>query len=105
VRRAANFSSSLSGVVARSRFPSFEKILFRATRGNLFMKYDEIKTPVKDPQTGKLTEKNVFVIFFQVSRPILFKFSKFRTAAFLTLLFQMLIPSGRTIGVKNQEDL
>lgn len=60
---------SLSGVIARDRFPSFEKILFRATRGNLFMKYDEIKTPIKDPQSGQLTEKNVFVIFFQVCEP------------------------------------
>jgi len=59
---------SISGVIARNRFPMFEKILFRATRGNLFMKHSELRAKIKDPQSGLLVEKNVFVIFFQGER-------------------------------------
>lgn len=51
-----------------NRFHSFEKILFRATRGNLFLKYEEIEELVKDPVDGKLQKKTVFVVFYQGER-------------------------------------
>eukprot|EP01126_Amoeba_proteus_P061037 TRINITY_DN8152_c0_g2_i5.p1 TRINITY_DN8152_c0_g2~~TRINITY_DN8152_c0_g2_i5.p1 ORF type:complete len:853 (-),score=109.04 TRINITY_DN8152_c0_g2_i5:68-2626(-) len=59
---------SVSGVVERSRFNNFENILFRASRGNLYMKYEPIKTPIRDPVTGQLSLKNVFIIFYQGER-------------------------------------
>lgn len=57
---------SLSGVVLRSEFHLMEKMLFRVTRGNLFMKHAEIPEDVKDPITGEMTQKNVFIVFYQV---------------------------------------
>lgn len=59
---------SITGVVLSSKFHSFEKILFRATRGNLFLKYEEIDTLIKDPVDGKLQQKTVFVVFYQGER-------------------------------------
>jgi len=59
---------SLSGVIAQSKFQVFEKILFRATRGNLYLKYDHVRVKLRDPYSGALMLKNVFVIFFQGER-------------------------------------
>jgi len=59
---------SLSGVVLRSEFHLMEKMLFRVTRGNLFMKHAEIPEDVKDPITGEMTQKNVFIVFYQGDR-------------------------------------
>lgn len=59
---------SITGVVLTNKFHSFEKILFRATRGNLFLKYEEIEELVKDPVDGKLQKKTVFVVFYQGER-------------------------------------
>eukprot|EP01127_Copromyxa_protea_P009726 TRINITY_DN230_c1_g1_i1.p1 TRINITY_DN230_c1_g1~~TRINITY_DN230_c1_g1_i1.p1 ORF type:complete len:853 (+),score=177.88 TRINITY_DN230_c1_g1_i1:349-2559(+) len=60
--------ASVSGLVPRAAFEAFEKICFRATRGNLYMKSAEIPTPIREPSTGAMIEKNVFVIFFQGQR-------------------------------------
>lgn len=57
-----------TGVINRSEFGKFEKILWRATRGNLFMKHEEIEEQIKDPQTGESHDKNVFIIFYQGER-------------------------------------
>lgn len=54
----------VTGVVPREKFSVFERVLFRATRGNLYMKYAEIEEPLKD--NGESVLKNVFIIFFQV---------------------------------------
>ncbi|KAL6043534.1 V-type proton ATPase subunit a [Balamuthia mandrillaris] len=58
----------VTGVIAKDKVVSFERILWRATRGNLFMKQAEIAEPIEDPHTGQLIEKNVFIIFFQGER-------------------------------------
>jgi V-type H+-transporting ATPase subunit a len=41
----------------------FEKILFRALRGNLFMNHAEIQESIIDPATDALVAKNVFIVF------------------------------------------
>jgi V-type H+-transporting ATPase subunit a len=56
----------VTGVVPRDKFSVFERVLFRATRGNLYMKYAEIEEPLKD--NGQSVLKNVFIIFFQGER-------------------------------------
>lgn len=66
---------SVSGVILRKNYYLFEKILFRATRGNIFIKFSEIAGEIKDPTTGELTKKNVFIAFFQGER-IEFKIKK-----------------------------
>eukprot|EP01119_Soliformovum_irregulare_P011820 TRINITY_DN29_c0_g1_i1.p1 TRINITY_DN29_c0_g1~~TRINITY_DN29_c0_g1_i1.p1 ORF type:complete len:860 (+),score=223.58 TRINITY_DN29_c0_g1_i1:386-2581(+) len=58
----------VTGVILRSKFNSFERVLWRATRGNLFMKHADIEEEIYDPQTDMLTEKTVFIVFFQGDR-------------------------------------
>jgi V-type H+-transporting ATPase subunit a len=53
----------ISGVIPRSRINTFERVLWRALRGNLYMNQAEIKEAVVDPNTDENIEKNVFVIF------------------------------------------
>ena len=54
----------MTGVIARERVPSFERLLWRACRGNVFLKQAEIETPLEDPITGDHVNKCVFMIFF-----------------------------------------
>ncbi|KAJ4847030.1 V-type proton ATPase subunit a3 [Turnera subulata] len=58
----------ISGLVPRDKSMAFEKILFRATRGNVFLKQSVIETPVVDPVSGEKVEKNVFVVFYSGER-------------------------------------
>lgn len=53
----------VAGVVPRDRVEVFERILWRALRGNLFMNQTEIQEPLIDPSTNEPVAKNVFVIF------------------------------------------
>merc|ERR1719412_2231384 len=56
----------VAGVILRSRLPAFEKLLWRACRGNVFLKMAEIEDPLEDPHAGAGDVfKSVFVIFFQ----------------------------------------
>lgn len=66
--KAAASLGFVTGVVAAANFLSFERVLWRATRGNLFMKHSEMDDEVRDSVTGELVEKCVFIIFFQGSR-------------------------------------
>jgi len=57
----------VAGVILRERLPAFERMLWRACRGNVFLRQAEIEDPLEDPQLGQGEEvfKSVFVIFFQ----------------------------------------
>lgn len=55
----------VTGVIARDQFNVFERILFRATRGNLYLRYAEVNELIIDPTNGKELHKNVFIVFFQ----------------------------------------
>jgi len=57
--------SSITGVVSTEERPNFERMIFRATRGNCFVRFAPIKQPITDPETGQLTEKSVFIIFYK----------------------------------------
>uniref|UniRef100_A0A6B2KXL5 V-type proton ATPase subunit a n=1 Tax=Arcella intermedia TaxID=1963864 RepID=A0A6B2KXL5_9EUKA len=55
----------ISGVIARDKFSLFERVLFRASRGNIFMKFAEIFEDIEDPvDPGKPVKKNVFIVFY-----------------------------------------
>mmetsp|Transcript_38916 Transcript_38916/g.153903 ORF Transcript_38916/g.153903 Transcript_38916/m.153903 type:complete len:238 (-) Transcript_38916:2120-2833(-) len=54
----------LSGVVQREKLPAFERLLFRATKGNCHLKFNDLLKPVIDPHTGESMDKAVFVVFF-----------------------------------------
>ncbi|ORX40247.1 putative vacuolar-ATPase subunit [Kockovaella imperatae] len=53
----------VSGTIERTRMPTFERILWRILRGNLYMNYAEIEEPFVDATSGKETVKDVFIIF------------------------------------------
>ncbi|XP_051171219.1 V-type proton ATPase 116 kDa subunit a 1 [Leptopilina boulardi] len=55
----------VAGVILRERIPAFERMLWRACRGNVFLRQAEIETPLEDPTTGDKVYKSVFIIFFQ----------------------------------------
>ncbi|KAG9135048.1 hypothetical protein Leryth_011546 [Lithospermum erythrorhizon] len=58
----------ISGLVSREKLLPFERILFRATRGNIFFKQASIENPVTDPVSGEKVEKKVFVVFYSGER-------------------------------------
>lgn len=43
----------LAGLVPREKSMAFERILFRATRGNVFLRQAAIEDPVTDPVFGE----------------------------------------------------
>ncbi|GLT30626.1 hypothetical protein SLA2020_054180 [Shorea laevis] len=58
----------ITGLVPREKSMAFERILFRATRGNVFLKHSPVDEPVIDPVSGEKMEKNVFVVFYSGER-------------------------------------
>jgi len=58
----------VTGVLLQDRIPTFERILWRTTRGNMFLRYKGITTPIMDPSTCHFQFKTVFIIFFQGSK-------------------------------------
>lgn len=55
----------VAGVILRERLPAFERMLWRACRGNVFLRQAEIEDALEDPHSGDEVLKSVFVIFFQ----------------------------------------
>ncbi|KZT24035.1 H+-ATPase subunit [Neolentinus lepideus HHB14362 ss-1] len=53
----------VAGTIERTRLPTFERVLWRVLRGNLYMNYTDIPEPFVNPVTGAETRKNVFIIF------------------------------------------
>lgn len=58
----------VAGMVAKERVAAFERVLFRATRGNMFLRSVEVDGLLVDPTTGDKVEKSVFVVFFSGER-------------------------------------
>jgi len=57
--------SSITGVVASEEKARFERMIFRATRGNCYIRFASIDEPITDPETGELMEKQVFIVFYK----------------------------------------
>uniref|UniRef100_A0A0K8SPP4 V-type proton ATPase subunit a n=1 Tax=Lygus hesperus TaxID=30085 RepID=A0A0K8SPP4_LYGHE len=55
----------VAGVVPKERVFSFERMLWRISRGNVFLRRADIEEPLYDPATGNTRLKTVFVAFFQ----------------------------------------
>ncbi|KAL0271168.1 UNVERIFIED_CONTAM: hypothetical protein PYX00_008352 [Menopon gallinae] len=55
----------VAGVVPRERVPAFERMLWRISRGNVFLRQTTIENPLQDPATRNEIFKTVFVAFFQ----------------------------------------
>lgn len=57
----------VAGTIASEKVMAFERLLFRATRGNMYLRETSVGK-VKDPITGDNIDKHVFVIFFAGDR-------------------------------------
>ncbi|KAH7248260.1 V-type ATPase, V0 complex, 116kDa subunit family [Fusarium solani] len=53
----------VAGAISRDRVATFERILWRTLRGNLYMKQSEIPEPLTDPTNNEAVKRNVFLIF------------------------------------------
>ncbi|KAK7939929.1 hypothetical protein WMY93_003255 [Mugilogobius chulae] len=65
VNRAPLRLGFVAGVIGRERIPTFERMLWRVCRGNVFLRQAEIEDPLEDPTTSDHVHKSVFIIFFQ----------------------------------------
>ncbi|KAL8089790.1 hypothetical protein AgCh_039316 [Apium graveolens] len=54
----------ISGIISQSKVMRFERILFRATRGNILFNQSPADDPIMDPLSTDMVEKTVFVVFF-----------------------------------------
>lgn len=57
----------ITGVIERTKVQTFERVLWRVMRGNLFFRTREIDDLLID-ERGEFQEKNVFIVFFQGNR-------------------------------------
>uniref|UniRef100_A0A8C6ST18 V-type proton ATPase subunit a n=1 Tax=Neogobius melanostomus TaxID=47308 RepID=A0A8C6ST18_9GOBI len=55
----------VAGVIGRERIPTFERMLWRVCRGNVFLRQSEINHNVWLLPQGDQVHKSVFIIFFQ----------------------------------------
>ncbi|KAM7278411.1 hypothetical protein ACFE04_005545 [Oxalis oulophora] len=58
----------ISGIICRNKVLSFERMLFRATRGNLLFNQAPADVEIMDPFSTDTVEKTVFVVFFSGER-------------------------------------
>ncbi|KAL5018990.1 hypothetical protein ScPMuIL_004712 [Solemya velum] len=65
VHAAAVQLGFIAGVIVREKAPAFERLLWFACRGNVFLRYDAIPEPLIDPTSGNPIHKSVFIVFFQ----------------------------------------
>lgn len=49
----------VAGVILRERIPAFERMLWRACRGNVFLRQAEIESPLEDPSNVSTISSNV----------------------------------------------
>ncbi|ORZ17949.1 V-type ATPase, V0 complex, 116kDa subunit family [Absidia repens] len=74
----------VTGVIPRSRIQTFERVLWRSLRGNLYMNTAEIDESIVDPDSDDVVEKNVFAIFAH-GREIIAKIKKISESLGATL--------------------
>ena len=48
----------VAGVISRERIPTFERMLWRVCRGNVFLRKAEIEDPLEDPTTVRVNVKS-----------------------------------------------
>lgn len=49
----------LAGLVPREKSMAFERIVFRATRGNVFLRQAVVEDPVTDPVSGQKVSNRI----------------------------------------------
>ncbi|XP_024979345.1 V-type proton ATPase subunit a3-like [Cynara cardunculus var. scolymus] len=58
----------VTGLVPKEKAMAFERIIFRATRGNVLLRQVALEEAVVDPTSGQKVQKNIFVVFFSGER-------------------------------------
>ena len=73
----------VAGVVPSEQAKSFERALFRVSKGNIISRFDEEETSLRDPSTGEVRTKRVFLLFYRgdFSENIIEKLCKFFEAS------------------------
>ena len=66
--QASRSLGHIAGCIPTENLKDFGLTLFRATRGNLLLKYEDIESPFKDPVTDEEVQKSVFIVFFSGER-------------------------------------
>lgn len=49
-----NRYSFVAGVISREKLPAFERMLWRACRGNVFLRQAMIESPLEDPSNVRI---------------------------------------------------
>lgn len=62
----------VTGVIARERMPTFERVLWRACRGNVFLRQAEIEDPLEDPSTVRSLSLSLYPSHYCPLPPYLF---------------------------------
>lgn len=63
-RLSSSLLSFFTGTINRERIATFERVLFRATRGNCLVRFADIPEKLFDAETKEEREKSVFMVFF-----------------------------------------
>ncbi|KAJ1814968.1 H(+)-transporting V0 sector ATPase subunit a [Coemansia sp. RSA 2599] len=53
----------ITGVIARDRISTLERVLWRSLRGNMFLNYVDIEEPIDDPRQEEPVYKSAFIVF------------------------------------------
>ena len=54
-------------MIPREKLPAFERMLWFACRGNVFLRYDEITSAMEDPVTVRLEPLTLWVVMWALS--------------------------------------
>ena len=65
-----------AGVIERSRIVTFERLLWRVSKGNVFVRFADIEQEMTDPKTSRPVLKSVFMIFYQARRSTIFYYKQ-----------------------------
>ena len=57
--------SNIAGVIPSADRVRFERMLFRATRGNCYVRFADIEEPLVNTATGEEVNKSVFLILYK----------------------------------------
>jgi len=66
--RSQSMLGHIAGCIPSENVHDLSLTLFRATRGNMLLRHEDINDPFPDPNTGEDVHKSVFVIFFSGER-------------------------------------
>jgi V-type H+-transporting ATPase subunit a len=58
----------ISGTINESKRIIMERMLFRASRGNVISRFIQVKDAIEDPSSGESAKKLVFILFFSGQR-------------------------------------